>query len=175
MMLENMERGRLLQAVELLSKHGDLDDESLVAELTNAGFSTVEANLLVVLLPSAFSRPLLEKAGITDFASSISAPTRRGGRVDIPFRTWPMYGEAVTLAREHYQSGILNQDAYKRITLRSAEVNALSRALNEGADVKGGSIACAIVWPCAEDLGYETQFEEETETVKPWWKKLVGR
>jgi hypothetical protein len=172
-----MERGRLLQAVELLSKHADLGDESLVTELTNAGFSTVEANLLVVLVPSAFSRPLLEKAGITDFATSISAPTRRGGRVDIPFRTWPMYGEAVALAREHYQSGVLGQDAYKRITLRSAEVNALNRGLNEGADMKGGSIASAIIWPCAEDLGYETQFEPEieTETARPWWKRLLGR
>jgi hypothetical protein len=170
-----MERGRLLQAVELLSKRADRDNESMVAELTNAGFSKLEANLLVVLMPTAFSRPLLEKAGITDFASSISAPTRRGGRVDIPLRTWPMFGEALALAREHDQSGILDQDAYKRITLRSAEVNALNRALNEGADVKGGAIASAIIWPCAEDLGYETQFEEETETVKPWWKKLVGR
>jgi len=61
-----MERARLLQAVGLLSKHAGVDDESLAAELAKAGFSMLEANLLIVLVPTAFSRPLLEKAGITD-------------------------------------------------------------------------------------------------------------
>jgi hypothetical protein len=168
-----MERARLLQAVELLSKHTSLDDKSLVGELSNAGFSALEARLLVVLVPTAFSRPLLEKAGITSFAPSISAPTRAGGRVDIPLRTWPVYAEAVALAREHYRSGILDQDAYKRVTLRSAEVNALNKALNEGEDVRGATIASAIVWTCAEDLGYEPQ--SQPETAKPWWKRFFGR
>jgi hypothetical protein len=161
-----MERTRLLQAVELLSKHADLDDKSMAAELSNAGFSTLEARLLVVLIPTAFSRPLLEKAGITDFAPTISAPTRSGGRVDIPLRTWPLYGEALALAREHYQSDILDPDVYKRVTIRSAEVNALNKALTQGEDVKGASIASAIVWVCAEDLGYEPQ--TGTENTDPW-------
>jgi hypothetical protein len=159
-----MERARLLQAVELLSKGADLDDKSMAAELSKAGFSTLEAQLLVVLLPIAFSRPLLEKAGITDFAPTISAPTRSGGRVNIPLKTWPLYGEALALAREHHQSGILNQDAYQRVTFRSAEVNALNKALNEGEDVKGASIASAVVWLCAEDLGYQTQTEDSASS-----------
>jgi hypothetical protein len=163
-----MERARLLQAVGLLSKHAGVDDESLAAELAKAGFSMLEANLLIVLVPTAFSRPLLEKAGITDFAPSISAPTRGGGRVDIPLRTWPMYREALALAREHYQSGILEQDTYKRIAFRSAEANALNTALKEGVDVRGAAIASTIVWPFAEDLGYEPQ------TPKPWLKRLFG-
>jgi hypothetical protein len=168
-----MERNRLLQAVELLSKHASLSDKSMVTELSNAGFSALEAHLLVVLVPTAFSRPLLEKAGITAFAPTISAPTRAGGWVDIPLRTWPVYAAALALAREHYRSGILDQDAYKRVTLRSAEVDALTRALKEGEDLNGAAIASAIVWPCAEDLGFEPH--TEPEAAKSWLKRLFRR
>src|SRR6266446_4079267 len=168
-----MERSRILQAVKLLSKHTNLEAAKQVSELSSAGFSTIEAHLLVALVPTAFGWTALEKFGITDFAPSISAPTRAGGRVDIPLRTWPVYAAALALAREHYRSGILDQDAYKRVTLRSAEVNALTRALEEGEDPNGAAIASAIVWPCAEDLGFEPQ--TKPEAAKSWLKRLFGR
>jgi hypothetical protein len=152
-----MERTRILQAVKLLSQHSDLDDRLLVAELSNAGFSTIEAHLLVVILPMAFSRPLLEKAGITHFSPTITATSRAGRRVEIPEKELPLFSEALAIAREHYRSGILDAMDYERITHRSADANALARALNEGLDVKVGSMASVILWPCAEDLGYEPQ------------------
>ena len=164
-----MERSRILQAVKLLSKHTNLEAAKQVSELSSAGFSTIEAHLLVALVPTAFGWTALEKFGITDFAPSISAPTRAGGRVDIPLKELPLFDEALALAREHCRSGILDHEEYKRITNRSAEVNALSRALNEGADVKGAAIASALVWPCAEDLGYEPRPAES------WLKRFFGR
>ena len=150
-----MDRARVLEAVKVLSSEANLDDAQLVEELKKGGFSAREAGLLVALVPTAFGRPLLEKLGVTEFAPSVSVPKRAGGWVDLPLAQFPIFTTALSVAKEHWRSGTFERRAYESIALRSAEVNAANRALNDGVDIKGATVASALVGPpFAEDLGY---------------------
>jgi hypothetical protein len=122
------------------------------AELVTAGFTSREAALLIGLVPIAFARPILEQLGVTEFVKTISAKDKHGNWVNIPLASIPIYGVALSIAREHRSVGLIDHEAYKRIVGRSAPLNAVSKALNAGADVKGATVADALISIRAEDL-----------------------
>lgn len=150
-----MKRERLLLAVEAISHHPDSEEAELVDVLVHRGFGKSESELLVALLPIAFGRPLLEKLGVTELASEISVPKHGGGWVQVPLNRFEMYEPALSLARDHWRTGLLGKDAYEAIALRSVEVAVANQALNEGVAIKGATITAALIGPpYAEDLGF---------------------
>ncbi len=109
------------------------------------GFSEAEAHRIVSFVPTALSRPILEEFGITGFADTVSVPCEGGQDLEVVLARQPEYVAALAIAREHRRNGVLPVDVFSVVAGSSAEIDVLSRALNEGADVKGGTIATAIV------------------------------
>ena len=56
----------------------------------------------------------------------------------------PEYMAALTAARDHFASGCLPHDAYEAVAFRSCEIAAISEALDQGEDIRGGFMATAF-------------------------------
>ena len=120
------------------------DHAATIAELQAAGFDEAQANRFIELLPMAFSRPVLEHFGV-QVTGTVSARTEVGEEVQFRLDRQPEYVAGLALARRHRASGCMPDWAYEAIAGSSGEIDALSNALNEGADVEGGVIAAALV------------------------------
>jgi hypothetical protein len=94
-----MNRHKLLQAIAVMGRITGSDDRALAAALVNAGFTTRDAEVLVVLVPLALSRPLLEQLGESHFVESVSAKNKADEWVQIPLASQPIYMTALGLAR----------------------------------------------------------------------------
>jgi hypothetical protein len=140
-----MERGRLISAVEVLADNPSLDEADLAALLVSRGFTIGEAYRLIAFVPIAFSRPVMEELGVSNFSDTVSVPTEDGGFIEPLLSDQPEYVAALALARDHRRSGVMPHQWYTGITGASSEIEAASNALNEGADLTGSAISTALV------------------------------
>jgi hypothetical protein len=157
-----MKKEALLRAVEILAGEPDLEKQLL--RLRSAGFSDSDAEVLANVLPEAFAIPVLEHLGIASVSDVASARTRWGRWVNVRLSKNPVFVAALSLAREHRASGVLDQNAYRAIAERSALVDAGNQALNAGDSLKGGTVKIAFNGAIAENLGY-----------RPWYLRLWKR
>ncbi len=140
-----MDRDRLIAAVGVLAEHSGLPDADLARLLVAAGYEIGQAHRLIAFVPIAFARPALEELGISEFADSATIATEGGGCSEVLLSDQPEFDAALVLAREHRRFGAMPHDWYMAITETSAEIDAASRALNEGADISGAAIRTALV------------------------------
>ncbi|MES2449378.1 MAG: hypothetical protein V4610_02320 [Pseudomonadota bacterium] len=115
-----------------------------IAALLARDFSPGEAHRLVAFLPLAFGQPIVEEFGAR-IAPTISVPTPNGGWIDATLARQPEYVGALALARRHRRSGRMDHVVYQGIAGSSAEIDALSNALNAGTDLSGAVVAAALV------------------------------
>lgn len=154
-----MERERIRTAVEILWSHCALEEEPWEAELRKAGYSEVEARLLVSVVPEAFAVPVWERLG-GSAPRTIVVNRRSGGHVMVALAEWPVFAEALALARAKFQTG--PRDAYQRVAGRSAAMEVANRILQGGGDLKGTTSAPVLLGPYAEDLGPLPQYGVST-------------
>lgn len=145
-----MQRQRLLEAVEILATIPSGSDG--INQLVAGGFSRSEAIQLSELVPEAFAVPVMETLGVAKIVDEVSALNRRGEWEQIPLRDLPVFQEALSLAREHRATLIMDQGAYKAIAERSSLVSTASNALNSGANISGATMAVALIRTTAEEL-----------------------
>jgi hypothetical protein len=157
-----MQRDRVLQAVDAIAACIASGADELVA-LRAAGFGPEESRVIVDTLPEAFALPAMEDLGVV--VSNVASAKDSAGRwAEISLAECSFFQAALNLAREHRAFGTLSQETYKAIAERSSLVNAVSNALNAGADVNGATLAMALVGARAEDFG-----------SRPWYSRLWGR
>lgn len=101
----------------------------------------------MALLPLAFSRPVLEDLGIKHFAPVVTTVARDGTPVEVTLMRQPEYAVGLDIAREHRRNSLMDQDVYVIVTNSSSDINAVSNALNAGADIAGSTIASSLVGP----------------------------
>lgn len=140
-----MSETRLIQAAETLAAAIELSELEQIAALRQDGFEEGEAHRLVAFLPMAFSRPVLEELGVRNFAPEVFADDADGTRMTAKLMRQPEYSGGLRLARAHRKRGIMNHEVYKRIAGSSAEIDVASKALNEGVDIAGATIASALL------------------------------
>jgi hypothetical protein len=140
-----MTEPRLIQAAGTISKTLDLGEDEQVAALQQEGFDEGEAHRLVALLPIAFSRPVLEELGVEHFDPEITAYEPDGTLVRAVLLRQPEYAGRLLLARRHRKHGVMDHEIYKRVCGSSADIDAVSRALNEGADIVGSAVSSALL------------------------------
>jgi hypothetical protein len=163
----NINRDRLLRAVGVFAEHAASDDERLIDALVAAGFERLESRMMSAFLPLAFGRVALERIGPMDFSETVGAKTRLGTWIQIPLRDVPVYGAALALARESYTNGIVPRAPFSAVATRSAEMNAVSDALDAGKRINGATLASALIVLSAEDLGYGSLWSR-------LWARLFG-
>ena len=142
-----MDRGALIEAAEIIAAGVGDDEEVVVQRLLERGFEPDVAHRLLAFLPSAFARPLLERLGVTDFATDMEISTRSGKTFPVRLDDQPEYVAALALARDHFQHGILAREVFEAIVYSTADVAAVSKALNAGADAEGAAVATVLLWP----------------------------
>lgn len=138
---------RLIRAAEILARTLDSDEDQQVVALKKEGFEEGEAHRLAALLPLAFSRPILEALGIKDFVPLVTAGDAEGTQVEASLMRQPEYVAGLKIARKHMRHGVLDHEIYKRIAGSSADLAAVSSALDAGQDIRGATIASALLWP----------------------------
>jgi len=136
---------RLIQAAETLARTLELGEDEQVAALKREGFDEGQAHRLVAFLPMAFSRPVLEELGVRHFVSEVTAREPDGTLVSAELMRQPEYAAGLKLARSHRTRGVMDHEVYKLIAGSSADIDAVSNALNEGRDIVGGTIASSLV------------------------------
>src|ERR1043166_5375950 len=140
-----MTESRLIQAADTLSKTLELGEDEEVVALQREGFDEAEAYRLATLLPIAFSRPVLEDLGVQHFDPEINAYEVDGTLVRADLMRQPEYAGGLRLARRHRKIGLMDHEIYKRVCGSSADIDAASQALNEGADLVGAAVSSTLV------------------------------
>jgi hypothetical protein len=72
--------------------------------------------------------------------------------VQVPLASQDVYQSALTLAREHRRVGLMDHEVFKAFARRCSQLDAVSKALNAGADVRGATVAAALIEMAAGDL-----------------------
>jgi hypothetical protein len=119
--------------------------EDAVDDLIAAGFERGRAHRIIAFFPNALARPVLEELGISEFVEKASTISDAGEEVTFDLTHQPEYVAALFAGRDHRKTGCLPHEETKATILCSSDIDAVSRALNEGADMKGGTIASAFV------------------------------
>jgi hypothetical protein len=146
-----VQRSELIEAAEIIAEGIDLDEDELIQRLVDRGFETSVAHRLVAFMPSALARPVLEELGVTNFAECMAISLSGGGDVYVRLQDQPEYVAVLALAREHRRHGILKPETYRAIVGETAEIDAISNALNAGANVAGSSVTTALLPPIYAD------------------------
>jgi hypothetical protein len=146
--------------IDYLLAHPHVDDQAVIDALKQAGIGENRAFELVIWVPMAFGRAVLERLDVklpSTFqltASDGKILTRRR------FSDEPVYVEAYRIATA------LAQPEFHFLTIgsRSAEFQAVNAALLQGSEVKNLVAAEPVV-------SFPDQSSQATEnTRKPWWK-----
>jgi hypothetical protein len=117
-----MNRHKLLEAIAVMGRVTGNDDRALAAELVSAGFTRREAEVLVVLIPLALSRPILEQLCVSHFADTVSAKNKVDEWVQFPLSSQPIYVTALGLAREQWRgAGVIDKEVYKNLAQRCSQ------------------------------------------------------
>lgn len=163
-----MNRHRLMTAIPIMARLDSGDELAVEKELIAAGFTEAEAFRLAVFVPMAFSRPILEKLGISDFSPwvAISDADGRSGKVRLSDQ--PEYVAALSLAR----AGEIDSNDYREIAQRSAEINMVNRALRAGEEVEGSSVASALISPRASTFVVQQQRPFGWTSFVQWIRSL---
>jgi hypothetical protein len=156
-----MQRSDVLRAIDIITLNKECDDRGLVGALTRAGFSKLEAEQLVTFVPLAFSRPVLERLGVSNIPESFTVMTREGRWIHMSLASQPVYVLAASIIGDPQTMASMSNTAYKHLVTRCHMLNAANHALNVGEDLADTAVAVALNNLSAEDLGY-----------LPWWRKL---
>jgi hypothetical protein len=156
-----MLRNDVLRAIDIMALHDDCDDAQLARILAQSGFSKLDSERLVTFVPLAFSRPVLERMGVTDIPQSFSAMTRTGRWVQMQLSSQPVYVLAASIMGDPDTMAFMSNATFKHLVKRCPMVSAADGLLNAGQDFSGAGMPVALSNMTAEDLGY-----------LPWWRRL---
>ena len=146
---------RIIRAVEVMGENSSRDDQGLIDALLSEGFTAEEANQLVLFVPAAFARPVLEHLGVEHFVETVSVPKKRGGTIEVPLSAIGVYTGALALMRGEIDAHALPAEYFRSLATRSAEIDAANRALNAGQSLKGGKWVLKVNGPTADKLRLE--------------------
>lgn len=135
---------RVHRFIQFIAESPSETDEKLIAKLVATGIPEIDAELVLYLVPSAFSRAFLPRLGV-DTTPSVLIVTDESGN-DVEFDIWEQhyFVYAFALAEEIMERGYteeVSKAVFQAITNRSAELDAVNSALNAGVDLKGCKLA----------------------------------
>ena len=120
--------------VEVLKEATSGDHQSIVAEIVAAGVEDAElARLLYQLIPIAFGRVMLEESGLPLPGYFLVVSPKNGATTQHLFAEDPVFQHIQTRLPFIFQEGISERQT-QNILMRSTEVRAINKALQDGAD-----------------------------------------
>lgn len=137
----------IAQAVAIIRKLPDLDDEGVYRALVEAGFEQTLAARLVEFLPAAYCHVLLEQAG-PQF-SDIFQRRRRDGSISPPklYASERVWMAALEFARREVEIGISREDKLN-VAGRSVEFHTINDLMHSGSRLEDIVLTPAVfLWP----------------------------
>ncbi|QBF28027.1 hypothetical protein EXN22_20915 [Pseudomonas tructae] len=131
----------VMDALPLLAD--DLDEDDVAAALQQQGYSRLDAEKLTMFVPSAFSWVVLKRLGIVSLPNHFVAYDEDDKAVKVPVAGQHYFTAALTLAYETFEHGwsaAVPRSTFERVAGRSAEMDAVNKALEELGSVEGATI-----------------------------------
>ncbi len=117
-------------AVQILRKYPEAEDADIYERLLAAGINKHTAARLLEFLPLAYGRTMIGRSGAR-LCQTYHRMDEHGHLIERPLEAQPLWHEVVAYAHADTHRGISRQE-FLAIALRSAEVRALNKALNDG-------------------------------------------
>ncbi|HEY6020953.1 MAG TPA: hypothetical protein VIY48_13940 [Candidatus Paceibacterota bacterium] len=114
---------------------------------------------MVAFLPIAFGRVVIAHIGKINFTTRYRI--QETGH-SCSFSEEPIFIEAIKIATESYHTGLVPRELFSAVALRSAELDAVNKALNNGDVIDGASFNDVVF------SGYKTLCKRK------WFKQLFG-
>ena len=153
---------------DLMAQHPEADEGRLADLLVNAGLSAVDARRVLLLVPIAFGRYVLEGLGIV--VSTVCTVDDGVSRTSIDLQSSDIFQEASVIAKKALLEGAITRDELLAIARRDASVKAASELLHAGTDRRNLVLApLTILWREQEPLCEARPIELKPKD-KPWWR-----
>jgi hypothetical protein len=165
---------RVFRVVEIITARPDIRDDEMVTALVAEGVDPVDARLLVLLVPSALSYPMLRGLGVTGFPGYYAVRARSGRLLYLP-----LAGEHYFTAALAWAEGLFAQDpadrplsleAWNAVAGRSAELDCVNNMLaSHGPEALRGAVISPTVLGgiTAEEIAASRQGGRQS---RPWWR-----
>ena len=137
----------VLDAIPLLASKRS--EKRVITALLAMGYQRAAAEQLALLVPSALAWPLCRRAGLTNFPDHFVISDDRGREIRVPVVELHYFTAALKLGIDTFENGWLEEvprQVYERVTRRSAEFDALRRALEQGGDLSGITMQALMVF-----------------------------
>jgi hypothetical protein len=124
-----------MRVIDLIAARPDISDEEAIATLTRNGIGEVDAELLIRFVPCALSFALLKLMGLSKFPSTFQVQNNAGQWVEMPLAAEHYFSTALGIGYDVTTRGYserVNKEAFRAVTLRSAEMNAVNKFLEAG-------------------------------------------
>lgn len=157
--LANMSRDEILQVVQHFLEATDMEDGDLVDALVEKGQSKEFAEHAVAFLPIAFGRVVIVHIAQVTFTTDYQVKETKQTH---SLSNEPIFVKALKLATDSYHMRLVPRKVFSAIAMRSPELLAVNKALNEGADINGAS------FQTLELTGYKTIGK------KKWYRCIFG-
>jgi hypothetical protein len=146
----------VIDAISAMASNAVISEDDLVELLQKKGYSKIDAEMLNVFVPSAFSWPVIKKLGLENLPNHFVAMSKDGGEVQIPVSSQHYFTAALTLAYSTFENGwnsTVSRATYEIVAGRSAEMNAANKVLNDGGSLEGATLSPLVLGRLrAEDL-----------------------
>lgn len=139
---------RVLLTVKGFHETPDIEDEALASRLCDAGVPKVDAELLVLFVPMAFSFAIFRKMGVTSFPNTFLVSDRHDKPVEMPIAREHYFSTAQQIAfstTEHGYNDAVTREGFEAIVSRSAEMNAANKLLDQGGDLAGSTVGPSFI------------------------------
>lgn len=130
----------VMRVVDLIAACPEISDEELVARLMQNGVAKVDAELLVVFVPCAFSFALLKLMGLSNFPSTYQVQNNKGKWVEFPLAAEHYFTAALGVGHDIATRGYterVNKAAFQAVSMRSAEMDAINKYFDAGGTREG--------------------------------------
>lgn len=162
------------QAIPAFVAHRQSPDEALTDALIASGRSRAEAERLLIFMPIAFARVLLNDLGVM-FPGTYKLQTPSGELVSRRFMAQPVFYAATAVAKMGH-----DRDTFLAVAGRSAEFKVVNQALNDGSKPKHLLLSEPILSlpndePEVASNAPKSEHPPDEPQRKGWLGRLLGR
>jgi hypothetical protein len=142
-----MDKKSIIKLASIFLEASEKEDTEIVVILKERGIKLDKAERFVAFLPIAFGRVVINRLGQVKFSNVYRI---KGIAAEFCLDKEPIFNEAYNIATESYLANVIPRENFSAIAGRSPELNAVSKALDEGADINGAEFQPVLLF------GYKT-------------------
>jgi hypothetical protein len=155
------------RGIGVMASHPGAEDEQLEALLIDAGCCAVDARRMIVLLPIAFGRAILERLGVA--VPTVCTVDDGTSRSLVDLQASVIFQEACASGRKVFNEGTLSREEFMAIAGRDSNFRAVNEALYTGSRPEDLKLEPTILWSEREPLCGGGGAAPDSKN-RPWWR-----